>query len=101
MARPTAAPARCRLNPSWRLDRLPTEVAMICRSGLWPCFAALIVAVAPIVATAVEPGLGSITPYGVQRGTDVEMVFGGGRLADAKEILFYSPGFTVKSLEAT
>lgn len=50
---------------------------------------------------AVEPSLGSITPYGVQRGTDVEMVFGGGRLADAKEILFYSPGFAVKSLEAT
>lgn len=54
-----------------------------------------------ISAQAVEPSLGSITPYGVQRGTDVEMVFGGGRLADAKELLFYSPGLTVKSLEAT
>jgi hypothetical protein len=53
------------------------------------------------LARAVEPSLGSITPYGVQRGTDVEMIFGGGRLADAKELLFYSPGITVKSLEAT
>jgi hypothetical protein len=50
---------------------------------------------------AVEPALGSIVPYGVQRGTDAELIFGGARLADAKEILFYSPGFTVKSLEAT
>ena len=66
--------------------------------------ASLVVVVASAfgsAAFAVEPSLGSISPYGVQRGTDAEMVFGGGRLADAKELLFYSPGFTVKSLEAT
>jgi hypothetical protein len=63
-----------------------------------------VVAIAVLVGSvsqAVEPSLGSIAPYGVQRGIDVEMIFGGGRLADAKELLFYSPGFTVKSFEAT
>jgi hypothetical protein len=63
--------------------------------------AAAIAVVSVNRALAVEPSLGSITPYGVQRGTDAEMVLGGARLADAKEILFYTPGFTVKSLEAT
>ncbi|MFN0021270.1 MAG: PPC domain-containing protein [Pirellulaceae bacterium] len=49
---------------------------------------------------AVEPALGGIAPYGVQRGVETEVLFQGGRLQDAKELLFYSPGFTVASLEA-
>jgi len=52
------------------------------------------------MASAVEPSLGGITPYGVQRGVETEVLFQGGRLQDAKELLFYSPGFTVTSLEA-
>jgi len=48
----------------------------------------------------VEPGLGSISPYGLQRGAEVEVQFGGGRLGDAQELLFYSPGITTKKLEA-
>lgn len=50
-------------------------------------------------AQAVEPSLGNIVPYGLQRGVETEVQFQGGRLADAKEILFYSPGITVASLE--
>lgn len=53
------------------------------------------------VASAVEPQLGQIAPIGVQRGTEVEMTFPGSRLADAKQLLFYSPGFEVKELKAT
>src|SRR5262245_7040895 len=68
---------------------------------LFAFLAGAIAAAIGSAAIAVEPSLGSIAPYGVQRGTDAEMIFGGGRLADAKELLFYSPGFTVKSLEAT
>jgi len=64
------------------------------------CLTALLVLATCGAVLAVEPSLGSIAPAGVQRGTDAEMVFGGGRLADAKELLFYSPGFTVKSLAA-
>ncbi|MGI8980351.1 MAG: PPC domain-containing protein [Pirellulaceae bacterium] len=49
---------------------------------------------------AVEPALGGIAPYGVQRGVETEVLFQGGRLQDAKELLFYSPGISVTSLEA-
>lgn len=50
-------------------------------------------------AMAVEPALGSLQPNGFQAGAEFEFVMGGARLGDAKEILFYSPGFTVESLE--
>ncbi|MDX1946719.1 MAG: PPC domain-containing protein [Pirellulaceae bacterium] len=59
----------------------------------------LLIAVAIAPARAVEPAFASISPLGVQRGTEVEMTFGGQRLADIKQLLFYSPGFEVKKLE--
>jgi len=46
------------------------------------------------------PTLSSIEPRGGKRGGDMSIFFHGGRLSDAKEILFYSPGFTVKELKA-
>lgn len=49
---------------------------------------------------AESPSLGSITPYGAQRGTEVDVSFNGARLADAQEIYFYDDGFEVKSLTA-
>jgi hypothetical protein len=52
------------------------------------------------IARAATPVLSTVLPRGGQRGTDVELVFQGDRLADAKEILFYTPGITVKKLEA-
>ncbi|MEX2027624.1 MAG: PPC domain-containing protein, partial [Pirellulaceae bacterium] len=60
---------------------------------------AIVAALLPACARAVEPALGNIVPYGVQRGVETEVQFQGARLADAKEILFYSPGITVTSLE--
>lgn len=51
-------------------------------------------------ALAVEPALSNISPAGVQRGTEVEVTFNGNRLADIQEVLFYSPGVTVKDLVA-
>ncbi len=48
---------------------------------------------------AASPALGGISLRGAQRGTDAVLVFGGARLADAQEILFYSPGFSVTKLE--
>ncbi len=44
---------------------------------------------------AANPSLSSILPRGGQRGTEVELSFNGARLGDAKEILFYSPGFSL------
>ena len=45
-----------------------------------------------------SPSLGAISPRGGQRGTEMVITFAGARLGDAKEILFYSPGFTVTKL---
>src|SRR5687767_11801850 len=50
-------------------------------------------------AWGVEPSLGAITPYGVQRGTEVQVTFGGARLGDAEQLLFYSPGIETKKIE--
>ena len=75
------------------------------RRCCWPSALSSAIAVVGLLVIAshglaVEPSVGGITPYGVQRGTEVEIVLSGGRVADAKEILFYSPGFTVKTLTA-
>ena len=51
------------------------------------------------VASAADPQLGGISPYGAQRGTEVEVHFNGARLGDAQEILLYYPGIKVASLE--
>ena len=48
---------------------------------------------------ASSPSLGSITPRGGQRGTEMVLTLSGARLADAQEVLFYSPGFSVSKLE--
>ena len=59
------------------------------------CLSAVLIALVASIASAVEPSLGGIAPYGVQRGVETEVLFQGGRLSDAKELLFYSPGFKV------
>lgn len=66
------------------------------------CVLVLTVAVslATSAADAASPSVGSITPVGAQRGAETEVTFNGARLADAQEILFYSPGFEVKGMEA-
>jgi len=51
------------------------------------------------VAIAADPSLGSIRPIGGQRGTEIDVVFGGDRLADTQEVFFYYPGIEVKQLE--
>ncbi len=52
-----------------------------------------------LAVQASSPSLGNIMPRGVQRGKDTVLVFQGARLTDAKEVLFYSPGFTVKEFK--
>lgn len=51
------------------------------------------------VASATSPSLGGVAPRGIQRGTEGVLFFNGARLADAKEIQFYSPGIAVTKLE--
>lgn len=43
-------------------------------------------------AAASTPSLTAVRPMGGRRGTEVEVVFSGARLGDAKEVLFYQPG---------
>jgi hypothetical protein len=43
--------------------------------------------------------MGSVRPLGGQRGTEVEVTLAGGRLSDAKEVLFYQPGITTTKLQ--
>lgn len=52
-------------------------------------------------AHAVAPRLGNILPVGGQRGTELEVRFTGQRLEDTKEIIFYTPGISLVSMEAT
>ncbi|MEX2186343.1 MAG: PPC domain-containing protein [Pirellulales bacterium] len=51
-------------------------------------------------AVAAEPSLGAISPFGAQRGKEVDVTFSGARLGDAQQILIYEPGIEVKSLAA-
>lgn len=51
-------------------------------------------------AWAVDPSLSAITPYGFQRGTEVDVTLSGARLGDSQELLFYSPGVQVVELTA-
>lgn len=48
-----------------------------------------------------SPSLNQILPRGGQRGTEVEVSFRGQRLDDAQEVLFHTPGFTVREFKVT
>jgi hypothetical protein len=60
---------------------------------------AILALVFTTTARASSPSLGNISPRGVQRGTEATLLFNGGRLDDAKEILLYYPGVAVSKLE--
>src|SRR5215213_7960184 len=49
---------------------------------------------------AATPALEVVVPRGAQKGTEVEVTFRGGRLADAEEVLLYGPGLTVTDFKA-
>ncbi len=57
------------------------------------------VAVWSSACLAAAPDIDRFTPRGARRGTEVDVVFSGPRLGDAKGLLFYEPGITVKSLD--
>jgi hypothetical protein len=49
--------------------------------------------------SAAAPEIDQLAPRGGQRGTEVEVIFSGTRLGDARGLFFYEPGITLKSLE--
>src|SRR5882762_3480643 len=60
--------------------------------------AVLVLVAMPALATS--PRLTSITPVGAQRGTELELTFGGERLQDAEEIFCFEPGIQVLKLNS-
>ncbi len=50
---------------------------------------------------AASPELRIVIPRGGQRGTEMDLFMEGPRLADAQEVLFYSPGITVTKIDVT
>jgi hypothetical protein len=55
---------------------------------------------APLAATFGSPTVEVVLPRGGQRGSEITLFLHGDRLADAAEVMFLEPGFTVVSLEA-
>src|SRR4051812_23930036 len=60
----------------------------------------LLVSLRPGASFAASPVLGGISPRGAQRGTAATLLFGGARLGDTQEVLFYTPGLSTSKLEA-
>jgi hypothetical protein len=48
---------------------------------------------------AVAPAISGLQPWGLQRGTEVELAVSGARLGDAQELMFYSPGLKTLALK--
>jgi hypothetical protein len=54
---------------------------------------------APIgVARAAEPEFAGLSPYGFQRGTEIETTVRGNRFGDAQQLLLYSPGVEITAI---
>jgi len=87
------------------IESCRTEMAEGYASGMNPEARYLVAGITGVLlfatmAVAADPVVNSNSPYGLQRGTETTLTFNGSGLANVKEILFYTPGFTVKSLEA-
>ena len=55
---------------------------------------------APLVAWAAYPDVSTLKPHGGQIGADVKLTLSGARLDDFEDLMFYTPGFKVKSVES-
>jgi hypothetical protein len=53
----------------------------------------------PLTAWAAYPDMSTLKPHGGQIGADVKLTITGARLEDFEDLLFYTPGFKVKSVE--
>lgn len=76
----------------------PDRSTLLKAAAPWMALAAL--AVPYDTALAGTPRVGSCYPAVAQRGTEQEVVFRGSSLADARTILFDSPGFEVTTVKA-
>jgi hypothetical protein len=63
------------------------------------CFSIAMVLGTATTVSAAQPVFNGPTPRGGQRGTELDVLLTGNRLADTEEVLFYEPGIEVTSLE--
>jgi hypothetical protein len=63
------------------------------------CLAALLLTIAPL-ARGGDPQINTLAPAGLQRGAEATFSIGGAGLTTACELMFYTPGFTVKGIKA-
>jgi len=61
------------------------------------CMAAILLTAC--IAHAASPIVSVVMPRGAQRGTEVDLIFTGDRLADARGVVFYDPGISLVKLE--
>jgi hypothetical protein len=54
----------------------------------------------PLTAWAAYPSMSSLKPHGGQIGAEVKLTITGAQLDDFEDLLFYTPGFKVKSVES-
>ena len=55
---------------------------------------------APLAASAAYPEMSTLKPHGGQIGADLRLTITGTRLEDFEDLMFYTPGFKVKSVES-
>ena len=55
---------------------------------------------APFAVRAAYPDMSTLKPHGGQIGADVKLTISGTRLDDFEDLMFYTPGFKVKSVES-
>ncbi len=78
---------RAIVGRSWLASRLSVPLAL------------LAIALSSSFALAADPQINRVTPCGAQRGTEIDVVIDGPRLADAQEILLYYAGIRVANFE--
>jgi len=54
----------------------------------------------PFVARAAYPDVSALKPHGGQIGAEVKLTITGARLDDFEDLMFYTPGFKVRSVES-
>ncbi len=80
--------------PDWRGGRAATRLNAM---SLRLLFALLLV---PLIARAAYPSFSSTKPNGGQVGTELKLTLAGTRLSDFEDLMFYQPGFKIKSVES-
>jgi len=73
---------------------------LFCRPAVTGLFIAAALLVSLQSATAADPDLTRLSPYGAQRGQEVEVTFSGDRLEDAVEVISYEPGLEITDVVA-